>query len=300
MARPVDNSLQYFPFDVDFFADRKIKIVKARYGADGIILYIYLLCEIYRDKGYYAVVDDDFDYILSAELNMTPEKIGQMMNFLLERSLFNDILFKSDKVLTSAGIQRRYQLGIRSKAVKRSVKVNEKFWILQPEETQSFIEVHHFVDKSEKNADKSTKKSFKSKKNNTKESKVNKNKEKQSKYSSPPLSEIYALFNRICTNLTPVQDIPNASRERAVLNIWNAYEDMEKIKTVFTKAQKSDFLSGKTKGWKASFDWLMKQENFVKVYEGNYDNQKSSGVVGECSYDMDAYERMLNTVPTLD
>jgi len=41
-------------------------------------------------------------------------------------------------------------------------------------------------------------------------------------------------------------------------------------------------------------------ENFVKVYEGNYDNQKSSGVVGECSYDMDAYERMLNTVPTLD
>jgi len=62
------------------------------------------------------------------------------------------------------------------------------------------------------------------------------------------------LFNRICTNLTLVQDIPNAARERAVLNIWNAYEDMEKIKTVFTKAlKKATFLSGKNQEMESKF-----------------------------------------------
>ena len=32
MARPKKNGLSYFPLDVDFLEDHKIKILKARYG----------------------------------------------------------------------------------------------------------------------------------------------------------------------------------------------------------------------------------------------------------------------------
>lgn len=42
------------------------------------------------------------------------------------------------------------------------------------------------------------------------------------------------------------------------------------------KAEKSDFLNNRTQGqrnWKASFDWLINQNNFIKVLEGTYDNQ---------------------------
>lgn len=88
--------------------DRKVKILKARYGADGITLYLYLLCEIYK-TGYYLKIDRDFEYIVSDDLNMESNKVKQVLNFLLERSLFDNTLFQSDKVLTSAGIQRRYQ-----------------------------------------------------------------------------------------------------------------------------------------------------------------------------------------------
>ena len=44
MARPQKDGLLYFSFDTDFFyADSRIKVLKARYGSDGLIFYIYLL-----------------------------------------------------------------------------------------------------------------------------------------------------------------------------------------------------------------------------------------------------------------
>lgn len=44
MARRKQEGNRFFRLDVDFFSDKKIKILKARYGADGITLYMYLLC----------------------------------------------------------------------------------------------------------------------------------------------------------------------------------------------------------------------------------------------------------------
>ena len=64
MARKKQEGNRFFRMDADFFSDRKIKILKARYGADGIVLYLYLLCEIYK-TGYYLQVDDDFEYIIT-------------------------------------------------------------------------------------------------------------------------------------------------------------------------------------------------------------------------------------------
>lgn len=39
----------------------------------------------------------------------------------------------------------------------------------------------------------------------------------------------------------------------------------------------SDFLSGRSKKWKATFDWLLNPKNLAKVLEGNYENLSSSG-----------------------
>ena len=94
MARPRKIGLDYFPFDTDFFEDNKIRILKARYKGDGVFMYIFLLTEIYRsDNGYYIQVDEDFEYILSDQLFMDINKVKQVLNFLLKRSLFNDKLF---------------------------------------------------------------------------------------------------------------------------------------------------------------------------------------------------------------
>ena len=151
MARPQKEGLAYFSLDVDFFSDRKVKILKGRFGADGITYYLYLPCEIYKGHGYYLKVDEDFDYITSSELGMSHAKIGQMRKFLLERSLFDNTLFQSDTILTSTSIQRRFQLAVKSRASKNPVVVNPKFWLLSKEETQGFIKMHPILNNSEKN-----------------------------------------------------------------------------------------------------------------------------------------------------
>lgn len=182
---------KFFYFPTAFFADRKVKILKARYGSDGMILYIYLMCEIFREDGYFLRFDDDFEYIISSELNMNYEKIGQILNFLLERSLFSDTLFKSDKVLTSREIQLTFQEAVKGKAVKNPVAVRERLWLLKKDETAAFIKVQseneyseNLHTNSEKITPNSRNLSTKQSKGNTKQSKV-----KQSKAKSPSPGE---------------------------------------------------------------------------------------------------------------
>ena len=174
---------KFFYFSTAFFADRKVKILKARYGSDGLILYIYLMCEIFREDGYFLRFDDDFNYILSSELNMNYEKIGQILNFLLERSLFDDTLFKSDKVLTSREIQMTFQEAVKGKAVKNPVAVCDRLWLLKKDETAAFIKVQSENEISGNSRTNSKNPTSNSEKTTTKQSKANikQSKAKQSK-----------------------------------------------------------------------------------------------------------------------
>lgn len=165
----------YFSLDVDFFKNRKTRILLGKYGTDGVILYLYLLCEIY-EAGYYLKIDDDFEYIVAQDLNMSHDKIGQIMNFLCKRSLLDDKLFTSDKVLTSHRIQTTYQEINKGRGVKIPLEVDAKYWLLNDAETQPFIKVINFEEISEKN-DKNSRKNIKNSENyDTKKRKENKSK----------------------------------------------------------------------------------------------------------------------------
>ncbi|MBE5977852.1 MAG: DUF4373 domain-containing protein [Paenibacillaceae bacterium] len=181
MSRPQKEGIDYFPFDIDFFSDPKIKILKARYGVDGIAIYLYLLCEIYR-SGYYIRFNDDSQYIISDDLKMSPDKVMQVLKFLLERSLFDNKLFQSDAVLTSTGIQKRFQLAVKERAKKNPIQI-EGFWILPEEKTEPFIKVNSFLNKSGNNKDFSGKNSDSSREVSLKESKVKESKVKEIKRS---------------------------------------------------------------------------------------------------------------------
>lgn len=189
MARQKKQGIDYFSLDCDFFSDKKIKILKARYGADGITIYLYLLCEIYRN-GYYIIVDDDFYYIMSDDLNMNCDKVKQVLTFLLERSMFDKQLFQSDAVLTSAGIQRRFQLAVKTRAKKNPIEV-ERFWLLKKEETEPFIKVTLFNDNSEKKENNSKKNNDNSQEKSLKESKVN---NKYIYYNNPELNDAFEKY----------------------------------------------------------------------------------------------------------
>ena len=179
MPRQQKPGLSYFPLDVDFFTDNKIRILRARFGNNGIAVYIYLLCEIYK-KGYYMEWNDDFKFILAADLNLSDGFIEQVLTFLLERSLLDSTLFKSDTILTSPGIQKRYQLAVKERAKKTPVVI-KGFWLLEADETEPFIKVNPSFHSSRKNEDNSRKNNDNSRKNDIKKSKEKKSKEKEIK-----------------------------------------------------------------------------------------------------------------------
>ena len=136
MARPIKKGLDYFPLDVGFFNDIAIKGLKGKYGADGITVYLYILCAAYGGHGYYIKAGDDFEDAIVDDLNMSYEKIGQIINFLCRRSLLDNTLFTSDKVLTSRGIQARFQEAVKARGAKTTVEVKQKYWVLNESETQ--------------------------------------------------------------------------------------------------------------------------------------------------------------------
>lgn len=179
MARPQKDGLLYFPFDVDFFGDRKIRSLGGRYGPQGITLYIYILCMVYSEKGYYADIDDDFWDIITADLRIAENTARQILKYLCERSMLDGTLFASVKILTSVKIQENFQEA--KKGLKRDIKVNPEYWLLNSEETLSFIKFTQNEGFSEKNGSYSKKNEGFSEKNDTKESKVNKIKENKSK-----------------------------------------------------------------------------------------------------------------------
>ena len=179
MARPKKQGLLYFSFDTDFFySDRRIKALRARFGNDGIVLYIWILCEAYKDKGYYLIHDDDCIDNMMTDLGLTEGFIKQVMEYLASRSLLTQISTLASPVttITSPGIQKRYQEAMKGQ--KRTVDVKGEIWLLSKEETASFIKVTQNEAISEKNhsiSEKNPLKEKKEKESKVKENKVNKN-----------------------------------------------------------------------------------------------------------------------------
>ena len=107
--------------------------------------------------------------------------------------------------------------------------------------------------------------------------------------------QIKDLYNETCVSfprLTALSD----KRKQTIKARLNSYS-FEQIKEVFEKAEASDFLKGKNnRDWQANFDWLMKDSNFAKVLDGNYDNKtrQSKEKQSIAAYDLELFEKMLN------
>lgn len=93
-----------------------------------------------------------------------------------------------------------------------------------------------------------------------------------------PYLKIQELFNETCKSFPKVSRL-SENRKKAIAARWKEYDrDLETFRTLFEKAEESSFLKGNNdRNWAATFDWLMKPGNMVKVLEGNYDN-KEKGV----------------------
>lgn len=109
MARPIKHGLDYFPFDIDLFSDEKIVAIAGEFGIKGEIATIKLLCAVYRN-GYFVEWTEMLKFKLLKELpGISADLLDQIVRRLVKWDFFDKDLFDSASILTSRGIQRRYQ-----------------------------------------------------------------------------------------------------------------------------------------------------------------------------------------------
>ena len=116
MARPNKVGLDYFSMDTDFFEDHKIKILLSKYGADGITVYLKILNAAYKEYGYYMPADEDNLLILAGELNIDYDKLKEIVEFQVTKTLFSGDLYSNYGILSSRRMQLNYLSGTEKRA----------------------------------------------------------------------------------------------------------------------------------------------------------------------------------------
>lgn len=125
MARPPKQGLEYFPHDVDMSADRKLKLIEAAHGLIGYAVIMKLLEKIYAN-GYYLKFDSKEALLFSQETRLTNEEIQVVISTAIDEDFFDESTFKNDQVLTSHGIQLRFEHSTK----KRKTEFRErKYWL---------------------------------------------------------------------------------------------------------------------------------------------------------------------------
>ncbi len=166
MPRQIKKSLSYFTLDCDIFSkSADLRPLLRKFKADGLAVYIHILCDVYG-TGYYFKPDDYEGYILdiAEDCGITVEKVQLVLAFMADRTLLDAFSLNKNTVFTSHGIQKRYAEAMKGR--KRNVaEIRGAYWILSEEEEQkidTFYKSHPFADKSEKMEHKSEKNSDKS------------------------------------------------------------------------------------------------------------------------------------------
>lgn len=291
MGRQVKTGLDYFPFETKFFNDIKVRKLIKYQGGRSVVIYACLLCNIY-EKGYYMLWDNEIPFLVSETTGFEEGYIKEVIKCCLNIGLFEKNLYEKCNVITSKGIQERYDA--ISKLSKRKNQINEFSLINSEEKVISSEEKGINSEEIPINSGESAQSKVKESK--VKEIKINTPiipngdsqenlfpeetikppeapKKQEEKSCAKKESEIVDYFHEKCKRLPRVQVISD-SRKKSIKSRLNDHGE-EKVLDVINLVGQSNFLAGENqKNWTADFDWIFKPTNFIKIMEGNYKNRE--------------------------
>ena len=112
MARPNKQGIDYFPFDVDFFSDIKIRKIARACGSQATSILICLLCNIYKNNGYYILWDEDLPFVIADTVGVSEGAVKEVILKAVQVGFFDKDIYEKYKVLTSHGIQSRFKSAV--------------------------------------------------------------------------------------------------------------------------------------------------------------------------------------------
>ncbi|MEC0234042.1 DUF4373 domain-containing protein [Paenibacillus kribbensis] len=130
MARPLKESLDYFPLDIDFDQDDKLVVPIAKYGMQGLGIIVKLMMNIYRN-GYFYPWEEREQYALASKVNVDINSVIGVVNECIKWGFFNQKVYDTHKVLTSRGFQKRY---VGAAKRRKSISFREDWVLIDPAE----------------------------------------------------------------------------------------------------------------------------------------------------------------------
>ena len=275
MARPNKQGIDYFPFDVDFFSDIKIRKIARACGSQATSILICLLCNIYKDKGYYILWDEDLPFVIADTVGVSEGAVKEVILKALQVDFFDQDIYNKHNVLTSLGIQKRFKSAVYK---REKIEYIEEYMVSDVRKIVSDVK-NQVSDVRSTQSKVKERKEKKSKKNNKEISPSGDTKKDELSLNPHPQIEhvdfvrLQEYFNTTFNGkLSMVVNMTEARRKAVKARI--AQYDKETVFTVLKKVAASPFLLGcNDRNWKCDFDWIFKASNFTKILEGNYDEK---------------------------
>ena len=282
MARPVKQGIDYFPFDVDFFSDIKIRKIARACGSQATSILICLLCNIYKDNGYYILWDEDLPFVIADTVGVSEGAVKEVIYKALQVDFFDQDIYKKHNVLTSLGIQKRFKSAVYK---REKIEYIEEYMVSDVIKIVSDVK-NQVSDVRSTQSKVKERKEKKSKKNNKEISPSGDTKKDELSLNPHPQIEhvdfvrLQEYFNTTFNGkLSMVVNMTEARRKAVKARI--AQYDKETVFTVLKKVVASPFLLGcNDRNWKCDFDWIFKAGNFTKILEGNYDEKRNNNTAG--------------------
>ena len=107
-GRPIKQGIDYFPLDTGFFSDVKIRKIARACGPNAASVIICLLCNIYRNNGYYILWDEDLPFFIADEVGVSEGCVKEVLLKAVQVGFFDVDKHSAYGILTSSGIQKRF------------------------------------------------------------------------------------------------------------------------------------------------------------------------------------------------
>ena len=124
MARPIKDGVDYFPMDVHL--DTKFDLIEAEFGLTGFAVVVKLYQEVYG-RGYYCEWTSEVALLFGRKVGLGGNVVSEIVAASIRRGIFNRALYEKYRILTSAGIQKRY---FEAVSRRRCVTVDRRYLLV--------------------------------------------------------------------------------------------------------------------------------------------------------------------------
>ena len=134
MGRNWKAGLDLMPLDVEIAGSDTLFIIIAELGEKSFGRIIKILCDLYKDEGYFKGWQEEDELLFSGKYNIPKDELNALVNTCVKRKFFDQALFIRYSILTSKDIQLNY---LKAAETKSKIIIDRRYCLFDKAEVLS-------------------------------------------------------------------------------------------------------------------------------------------------------------------